>query len=258
MTWYAPAPYLPPYDVIVRVRWALLVDDEIKLLEFEGVRILDRRRRGPRWGRLVRRGKVEWLGKQWGDDPEAWQPLDPAKWRMPLPDPIPPAFARFERKPVATPSEPREGPPWWREPHLVTYSPPGFVTPREAEGRIMRALLTAQATRLEDPRGGGSNSAWIAKMIFKFEIEHGIRERPTYWHARFQPTARDVSDCAICIQWMRGTLYALLALRAADPPFTWREITQMPDFKECSPARVKDLYRENMLVVVRNANAPAG
>jgi hypothetical protein len=210
--WHATADLVPPYGTIV---WARFGNSP----PFKAVRLLHRKRRKAVWGRQRPRGGANLLR----DTPDYWAgvdgPVEPANQC-----PEPPAFEKFAKPPrPARPPAMIEGRPWWRDPCHLTYSEPGAVTPREAEGRLLRALLTCGRVRLESPKGPPSNSAWIAAQIERVEREMGLR--PSYWHARFQPTARDVSDCAVALGWVAGLwkfddrYCAVLRMRAADPPY---------------------------------------
>jgi hypothetical protein len=129
------------------------------------------------------------------------------------------------------------------------------VTPREAEGRLLRALLAWNATTGERPRGFGSNADWIARQIARVEREAGRRD--TYWHARFQPTPRDVSDSEVVLDWVAGLwriddrYHMVLRMRAADPPHPFRLIA---DVLECSEAAAHRIYREAIGFATRRAN----
>lgn len=101
----------------------------------------------------------------WGREPEAWQPLPGEVWPYPLPEQLPAMpvaregiFARidhvkfdaaqaaaemenereFARRRKDNPEPVRI--PWWRDGTAITYSERGAITPRECEGRVMRAL----------------------------------------------------------------------------------------------------------------------
>lgn len=245
--WYSPTDQPPPFGVIV---WALYGGDQ-----FKAVRILRKKKRQPVWGRMRKRG-VEFLREL----PDCWRPLNAATWRMPLPDPVPPAFAEFEKPREMAIDTPREVRAWWRDPAAMTYSPAGAITPRECEGRIMRALLTEMSIRMESPRGGGSNSDWIARMIDKVERDNGKRE--TYWHSRFQPTSRDVSDyqrIMVDEKWLALLIKVertVLVMRAVDPPYSWRQIGEDKEVY-CSLEIVRRIYADAIGYVTKNANAAA-
>lgn len=106
-----------------------------------------------------------WLGwRHLEGDPEFWSPKNPERWEVPMP---PPAFvwddsaeARMwterqsfdavaaaeemeaDREAARAGEGKGEGRRqlWWMDPTQVTYSPPGKITRREAEGRMMRHL----------------------------------------------------------------------------------------------------------------------
>lgn len=243
--WYPPETP-PDYNMKVRA----LADGR----EFDAVCVLHRLYRRPRWARLGRKRRLEWLR----DAPEAWRADDPAY--VPPVHKSPPAgsLERFAAKPAATPSPEPEGRHWWLDANMVRTSPPGAVTPRECEGRLMRALWTARVERMPDPRGPGSNSDWIYKMVVKHEIEEGIRERATYWHDKFMPTPRDVSDCPVALEWLdpilhskRDRAYDVVVLRSANPAYSWVQIGH--ELKMTS-SRAARLYRHAIALATYRAN----
>jgi hypothetical protein len=242
--WHATADQVPPYGVIVLAR------NGERGRPFKAVRILHRKRRWPVWGRQDPRGGVKLLRLE----PEYWTGLDgPVEPDRTLPEP--PAFAKFAEPRKATPAASVEGRAWWRDPCNLTYSPKGAVTPREAEGRILRALLTASADKAGRPKGLSTNAGWIARQVERVEREAG--KRPTYWHARFMPTPRDVSDCATVLEWLAGLWtqderpYMVLAMRAADPPWLFRQIGEAIG---CSEATARRIYKDAIGFVVRRGN----
>jgi len=244
--WRTTQEGLPPYGLVV---WARCGGGQ----PFKAVRILHKKRRKSVWGRQRARGRVQLLRAP----PDVWAGID-ARVEPEGPDPEPPAFSVFARPRVATPStDIIESRQWWLDACNVTYSAAGAVTPREAEGRVLRALVTAKAAKPESPRGNGSNSDWIARMIAKVEREQG--KRATYWHDRFQPTARDMSGSAVVLEWITGLwlfdkrYYVALTMRAADPPYSFRQIGEAPLFK-CSEGTARRIYRLAIAFAVRRAN----
>lgn len=245
MIWFPPDDP-PPFDLRVIGRRGSQT--------FPCVRILHRERRCPVWGR-VRKNRVQWLR----EPPEAWRPIDPGYVHQ-APKSPPASFlqrmAALDAAPQAV-DQPIEGRAWWLDAGAITYSPPGSITPREAEGRVMRALVTARSTKLENPRGPGSNSDWIAKMVAKVEIETGVRERATYWHDRWTPTPRDISDCTVVIGWIaplsayHPSLYDVLSLRSAIPAYSWPEVGRILKVGE---GGAHSLFQRALRLVTYHAN----
>jgi hypothetical protein len=123
---------------------------------FKAVRLLHKQWRCPVWAKQRPNGEPQIMHYA----PDWWAGVDgPVEPDKPFPEP--PAFARFARPPRASPSQSIER-GWWRDPANVTYSPAGAVTAQEAEGRLLRALLTTSATMKRDgPRSPGSNAAGL-------------------------------------------------------------------------------------------------
>lgn len=244
--WFQPSDP-PPFDLKVLGRRGRS--------QFPCVRILHRQRRCPVWGRL-RGPRIQWLR----EPPEAWRPLDPS-YAHPKPSRPPAAFlermAALDAKPQAIETA-VEARAWWLDAGAVTYSPAGAITPREAEGRVMRALNTARTTKLERPGGPGLNADWIAKMVTKVEIETGIRERATYWHDNFQPTPRDISDCPTAVGWVaplkayQSAWYEVVNYRSGS--YSWGAISGS---LSATVADVMQHYERALRLVTYHANEVA-
>lgn len=181
-------------------------------------------------------------------EPDCWWPQVPERWALPLPDPLPASIpsqesrmwserTRFQavadaeaaelademhrdreaaRARGADPDE-AELPEkqWWLDPHLVTYSDPGRVGPREAEGRIMRALNTERWVSVERPTDGT-----------------GPPEDVVQWRlGQTEPNGRDRDDMLVALDWMAAISTdpragRLLRARSAIPAMTWRRIAK--------------------------------
>lgn len=191
-------------------------------------------------------------------NPDAWRPVTPGAVAPAGPDRMPVAFVearqKLENGPVAAVSPPLVGLPWWMDGNAVQRSPAGAVTPHEVEGRIMRAHMTFEAVKLPDPKGPGSNSDWIAKMIRKVAIETGEIPRPTYWHDRFHPTPRDISDCTVALEWLMALpsfeMQMVVSLRYR---LEFWEIADRPGMPR-TEQRVKAMYRAALLKMTLTAN----
>jgi len=237
----------PPFGLELYVR--------IGKATYCGGRILSRKLRVPVW--MIMRGRAMVRLRR---TPDAWRPMNPKGLQNTKAPAMPAHFHEAARalneKPPVRPSPPVEGRAWWLDANAITYSPPGARTPHEVEGRVMRMLNTCRADRMPDPRGPGSNSDWIAKMVAKVEVEMGLRERASYWHDKFQPTARDLSDAALVIEWLSviaGRSYEIVALRSASPPFSWRQISEMPGMPR-TPEKAQDAYRTTLNRLTNAAN----
>lgn len=198
-----------------------------------------------------------------GDEPDAWWPQQPERWAAPLPAPLPAGplatagrmwseRTRFQavadaeaadlaREMEADRAAARSGegfvegeaePPekqWWLDPHLVTYSAPGAITPREAEGRLMRAFLTERWIRVERPADAtfGKILGRLARPLPGHEIATDD-PRPVLP----EPTGRDQDDMLTALAWWMAVDVAdrragiVLAMRAEMPAKSWRGIAQ--------------------------------
>src|SRR5262245_56336474 len=81
--WYPPHA-MRRGRVAVRVQW--------NGREFLAIRLLHPKEKRWRWA-TYRNGEIVWLpprqrAREWGAEPQCWQPCDFATWREPLPDPI--------------------------------------------------------------------------------------------------------------------------------------------------------------------------
>jgi len=220
-----------------------------------GGRILHRKMRVPVW--LVLRGRSMIRLRR---PPDAWRPVNP-DGRHDIRSPKMPGSFREQADQLNTKPTPADLPPpekraWWLDANAITYSPEGARTPREVEGRVMRMLNTCRVEKIPNPRGPGSNSDWIAKMVAKVEIEMGLRERASYWHDKFQPTARDLSDAVTAIEWLSvvsGQTYEILALRSASPVYSWRQISEIKGMPRTAQ-KVEATYRGAILRLTNAAN----
>jgi len=229
--------------------------------------------------------------------PDFWRPLDAARWVAPLP---PVAWlddgtdrpgrlwsattsyravedAEAQHVPGAGAKEKR----WWTDPFSITYSPPGSITFREAEGRLMRAFNAEHWVRLEHP-DMGTFSESLERMAKRLAAERGA-DNPL--PMRPEPTGRDRDDMLIALGWLKGLprvwwkasgavhlgngrilkfqrnvgaigdplLYGeeLLRLRERDPPMSWRQIGKRVGL---SHERARRLYGEALDIITATAN----
>jgi hypothetical protein len=216
--------------------------------------------------RCARQGGKPWEGYHTIDTPapELWRPQKPEAWRLPLPEPVAECEPRMwssrtkfqavddaevadlaremeaDRESARAGGERRrrkDAPPerqWWLDPSLVTYSPPGSITLREAEGRLMRAFIANRAESLS--YGGGRTFADVlAAASAAVPSERVDATSDGYVFA--QPTQRDGGEEMLrALGWFttlrngEGEALALgawsLELRALEPALTWRAIAR--------------------------------
>lgn len=206
--WYSPIDCLPHLRVMV---FAIFADVEIRAV------------------RLQKKGKTKkivWAtysnGKPhyFSEDPSCWRPLYPELYQGPLVN----GFVRDAPPKIYEPLPSRER-EWWRDDRAVRYSLPGSVTPKEAEGRVMRALWAETAFERADTLYSATPLSWLARMIEIAEMAAG--KRASYWHDRFQPTGADLKDFTVIIGWLRqlpDDFYTVLRMRAENPAYSFVEI----------------------------------
>jgi len=100
---------------------------------------------------------------------------------------------------------------WWRDPFAVTYSPPGSISRREAEGRLMRAFNAEHWVRIERPDMGTFAEALArsAKRTMPSAADLAADDAPM--PMRPEPTGRDRDDMLTALGWLK-------ALGAGDSP----------------------------------------
>lgn len=160
--------------------------------------------------------------------PCLWQPQFPDKWRMPLPEPVPSvsprmwssttrfqivddavaaelaaemerdrADARAGRRPDDDEDEGKFARQWWRDPDTVKYEPPGCVTPRMAEGRMMRALAICE---FQD--GLTLNTRTFSDILAEMAAKREVQEYATSDYVpRMQALQQDVGDFETAMAW---------------------------------------------------------
>ncbi len=194
---------------------------------------------------------------------------------------------RAEARAGAPQDEPPPDAQWWLDPHAVTYSAPGAITMREAEGRLMRAFAAEWWVRVEWPRLKTAAQV-LANMAKSLPLPPGEAAAQDPIFARPQPTGRDQDDMLVALGWLRilprvtwktvGTVHLgragvakvkqnvgevgnplnrgaeVLRLRASTPPLTWRRIGD----EIGRPAEAaRDLYRAALAEVTAAANGTA-
>ncbi len=155
-------------------------------------------------------------------------------------------------------------PQWWLDPHLVTYSEPGRISRREAEGRLMRALATDRALSLGRP----------VTKTFADTLARAALPAPCE-PDRFQPTGPDLDDHPVAMAWLvdlarrrrrvrrdlprwvsrrRDEERTVLEERAALPAKAWAKIAAAAKVK---PGEVEAVYVRALDRVTAVANGAA-
>lgn len=145
-------------------------------------------------------------------------------------------------------------PRWWLDPFAVTYSEPGQITRREAEGRLMRAFNAEHWVRVERP---------VVKT-FAEALDRYARVRapsaaelaaddPIVMHP--EPSGRDRDDMLTALGWLKGLDDALqefvLRLRERDPPLSWRRIGRIAG---CSHEAARQVHEAGLDRITATAN----
>lgn len=192
--------------------------------------------------------------------PSRWRPQFPERWAAPLPEPLPQGLAsqaglmwsstmRFQAVEDAEAAElagemerdrqaarARGEEPdaaelpekqWWLDPHLVTYSAPGAIGQREAEGRLMRAFLTERWVRVERPSTNtfGQILGRLAKSV---PAKEAATDDPRPLLP--EPNGRDQDDMTTALGWWLAVAESdwragdILRMRAEVPAKSWRSI----------------------------------
>lgn len=179
----------------------------------------------------------------------------------------------------------RAEPQWWLDPHAVTYSAPGAITMREAEGRLMRAFAAEWWVRVEWPRM--KTAAQVLANMAKSLPLPGEAAAQDPIITRPEPTGRDQDDMLEALGWLRilggawkrrlraksrndevfaggaettlerrllcmgSDQEAVLRLRGSSPPLTWARIGN--DVGRSAEA-ARGLYRAALAEVTAAAN----
>jgi hypothetical protein len=198
-----------------------------------------------------------------GEHPALWRPKNERAWTLPLPPParVDDGTARegrmwsasqdyravdaaeaallsqemeddrehARRNPGVDAAQPVER-QWWRDPSAVVYATAGSVTRRDAEGRVMRALLAETAIRVERP-GCATFAGILARLSATLPLAPGELAAMDLPPERVVPTGRDHDDLLTALGWLAAVHETAMErprrairLRALDPPLGWREI----------------------------------
>lgn len=227
-----------------------------------------------------------WLEERgWGPEPAAWQPIGP--WPDPLLDPLPTGevddkvrmvsigLVNFDAAAAAAemegdrqqargrngrePFQQRAALDWWWNPAEITYEPPGHVTRRMAEGRVLRAVAWCR---------GGHAPPKLATSKFFAEMAAAVDELPGDMPpqpVRFTPLQQDIGDFLTAMSW-----FARLNPKRAEgagwcreqKTLMWRSCPVPPSFGEIagqfsvSSQRAHQLYKRAIDKVTALANQP--
>ena len=201
--------------------------------------------------------------------PTAFRPLDLSAWRHPLPPPLDPVFG--PKRPLAPSIEPadddvtalgavgagqpkrHQGSDDWPHPGLKLGgkgSAPASI--EECEARLLRAFRTS-ASRA----GGGAVGHAVASTCADIPREMVLAScaaNAAYWavhpdadgstfeavRSGWTPSKRDASDWDTALGWLNGLnkrAVRVVALRAADPPWSFRQIAERFGMKNQNSAR---------------------
>ncbi|MGE0022502.1 MAG: hypothetical protein AB7S70_02600 [Hyphomicrobium sp.] len=179
----------------------------------------------------------------WDLSPRAFSPLNAEDWPYPLPAPLDPAFGR--RAPRSEERAPDEGvdaahgtDDWPHPGLLLTRGVPR--SREECEARLLRAFRTSDAQHGVG-HGGSSTCADIPREMVLIALKYAAREREaeerrgkrdtdaTAVRSGWTPTRRDLEDWVTALSWLNGVegrAIDVVAMRAADPPWSFRQIAE--------------------------------
>lgn len=227
-----------------------------------------------------------------------WQPQYPDKWQAPLPEPIVGtqrqmwsermSFGAVEDAEASELAREMErdrqmardagsvldhtqiddDPRPWRDASWIRYDPPGAITPKMAEARIMRAVALCG-----HGRGLTITSKTASDVLAKLAAKAQGQEYATNdFVAHLQAFPQDHADFDVAMSWFVAlaprpinrihTVRAdwdfnnrqnVLIFRALDVPLSFEQIGNRVEF-QMSKQAVQDLYNRTMRVVAKVAN----
>jgi len=222
-TFYPITPTIPAVGVRVVVIWAGR--------QFAAARAVDKKAHTVRWVEECG-GKLVWLN----DEPDCWRPEKSELWKAPLPEPLATTMPRMaDIRPhrnrysamsvqadqsARTQAEIREelgdaeealeqlaGDHRWWLTQKPTYSKPGAISEREAEGRVAIAILVdGICGRFGAPSGITETSSALSGMVHET-----LTSADSDAYVRFDPSPRDNSDYPLAFAWFT----------ALNPPELW-------------------------------------
>lgn len=116
--------------------------------------------------------------------PILWAPLNPETWDYELPEPVPTV------RRVAQNTERSRRKRWWLAPSTITYSRPGDISEREAEGRLMRALASENSSKIVEGLG-----------MHRLASMRSERKQDSSGQLPFVPSGRDIDDYDVAMSW---------------------------------------------------------
>lgn len=152
---------------------------------------------------------------------------------------------------------------------MVTYSQPGHITAREAEGRLMRAFNTERWVRVERPscHTFGGILANLARTVPLSPAELAAADPVPI---RDEPTGRDRDDMLTALSWLKalpmgriaaieldgrvhwaGIYDDILRQRSLQPAKSWREIGRG---MKGSHEQARQMYAQALALVTDAAN----
>lgn len=260
--WYPGAATIPP-NVPVRVIWG----------GWQGLAYRTKRNHEVVWAtRPKDTGEVAYLpprGKlsMWGPHPEAWQPVDPAKWAGALPLPMASvtgdSVTHLPPPDQADQADQGEAMQWWRDASRLTYSARGEISRHEAEGRVMRATAHAAAGRRQT-LAGAMPIGVLARIVAASEDQPS--DTPSV--PRLPDLPRDGTDFLLAMAWFTALnppelwhrkrsawdlnlRQRVLVWRASDRQRSWGEIAWL---MRRSRTRAAQVYDEAIDEIHRAAN----
>lgn len=179
---------------------------------------------------------------RWDTSPNSFRPVDEAAWPYALPAPLDPPLGP-KRPPAALPAapeplDPHHGSDDWPYPGLALGRLTAPRSREECEARVLRAYRTS-AAQPRTGHGGSSLCADIPKEI----VLASVRLNEAWWSVHpdadggvfeavrsgWTPTERDIADWWVALGWLNHVepkARRAVALRAADPPWSFRQIAE--------------------------------
>lgn len=190
--------------------------------------------------------------------PLAWQPQQPDKWQAPLPLPISESDTPIPI--MAPPFSCKVALAWWRDANEIVYEPPGKVSPRMAEGRVMRAVaVCGRGVGAGGPTHLRAISEALADMVCSVDRQQDGSDRVL----RLDSGPADISDFSTAMGWFAALnptpkaawefnrLQQALVLRSLPVPWSYGE---MGDEWGLSGEAARKMYQQAIELVWQTAN----
>lgn len=214
-----------------------------------------------------RRGVVYrlWVGPNRYEDiprwaePDLWRPISLERWPHALPEVAAVLQPEPERvAPAASPRPPKEA----IDVAIHRYSPPGEISRKEAEIRMIRFIRTERMTPWGDVTGlrpgwPGYLSEWAKSL------EESRKDATRDPAPRWEPTPRDITDSETVVKWFTslnppGLSREPVRINDLQEVIIWRALEPMPSWAEIGDEMgvtdARDLYRRALNAVHRVAN----